>query len=206
MASVYQMMKGSIVPMTCALSMVLLRKRYFRHQFTGLVMIVSGMIIIGNTAVGHDGGHAPAQFLGIIIILCSQFFHGFVFVIEEWMFKNYQVHPMEMIGWEGVFASFMTMGILGAIQFIPCNDFNICPNHRIDNLAVALNHYKEDFVVLLFSVMLMISEGFYNTLGVFVTQIASSAQRSTIDVSRTIVIWLFFLVYPGKYHEVFLWE
>ena len=47
------------------------------------------------------------------------------------------------------------------------------------------------------------SIGSFNALGVAVTKNASAAQRSTIDTSRTVLIWLFFLIYPGEGHEVF---
>lgn len=34
---------------------------------------------------------------------------------------------------------------------------------------------------------------------------ASAAQRSTIDNSRTVLIWVFFLIYKGSGHEDFHW-
>ena len=45
----------------------------------------------------------------------------------------------------------------------------------------------------------------FNCLGVSITKYASAAQRSTIDMSRTALIWVFFLVYRGNSHEKFNW-
>lgn len=42
----------------------------------------------------------------------------------------------------------------------------------------------------------------YNATGVMITKYASSTQRSTIDNSKTVIIWLVFL-YTGE--EKFLW-
>jgi hypothetical protein len=47
---------------------------------------------------------------------------------------------------------------------------------------------------------------FFNGFGVAVTKNASSAQRATIDTARTLVIWVFFLIFEvyGK-KEDFYW-
>lgn len=45
----------------------------------------------------------------------------------------------------------------------------------------------------------------FNAFGVSVTKYASSASRSVIDTSRTVLIWFFFLFYTGAGHEKFQW-
>jgi len=40
---------------------------------------------------------------------------------------------------------------------------------------------------------------------VSITKYASAAQRSTIDSSRTAIIWVFFIIYQGSGHEKFEW-
>ena len=42
---------------------------------------------------------------------------------------------------------------------------------------------------------IIVSIASFNALGVTVTKNASAAQRSTIDTSRTDLIWVFFLIY-----------
>ena len=51
----------------------------------------------------------------------------------------------------------------------------------------------------------MISIAFYNFFGLSVTKYASAAQRATLDISRTVLIWVFFLLYPGQGKETFYW-
>jgi hypothetical protein len=46
------------------------------------------------------------------------------------------------------------------------------------------------------SVGICFSIAFFNGFGVTVTKHASAAQRSTIDTSRTVLIWIFFLAVP----------
>ena len=55
------------------------------------------------------------------------------------------------------------------------------------------------------SVFICLSIACFNAFGVAVTKNASAAQRSTIDTSRTVLIWIFFMVVPiyGDYFESF---
>lgn len=55
--------------------------------------------------------------------------------------------------------------------------------------------------------MICFSIASFNAFGVTVTKNASSAQRSTIDTSRTVLIWLFFMTVPvpGVAKESFTW-
>jgi hypothetical protein len=63
-----------------------------------------------------------------------------------------------------------------------------------------------DNVYLLLLVLAMIcSISCFNSFGVSVTKYASSAQRSVVDTARTVLIWMFFLVYKGPGHETFRW-
>ena len=50
-ASVYQMMKGFIVVITCLFSFIFLRKPYFRHHWLGVVFVTGGIIVVGLAAI-----------------------------------------------------------------------------------------------------------------------------------------------------------
>ena len=47
--------------------------------------------------------------------------------------------------------------------------------------------------------------GAYNALGVSITKYASSANRTTVNTSKVVAIWIFFLLYPGHGKEHFEW-
>ena len=44
-------------------------------------------------------------------------------------------------------------------------------------------------VLIVYTVGIMISIGFFNVCGVTTTKLASAAQRATVDSSRTVLIW-----------------
>ena len=59
--------------------------------------------------------------------------------------------------------------------------------------------------ILFLNLGIICSISSFNAFGVAVTKNASAAQRSTIDTSRTVLIWFFFLIYQGAGHEKFEW-
>lgn len=54
--SVYQMMRGLIVVITAFLSIIFLNKKLYRHHWTGVVLILSGVFIVGYVSVAAAGG------------------------------------------------------------------------------------------------------------------------------------------------------
>src|SRR5579875_3467977 len=56
------------------------------------------------------------------------------------------------------------------------------------------------------SILILFSIASFNGFGVAVTKNASSAQRSTIDTCRTLIVWVFFMCIPTEtLHEDFSW-
>ena len=45
----------------------------------------------------------------------------------------------------------------------------------------------------------------FNGCGTCVTKYSSGANRTIMEQSRVLVIWLFFLIKPGHGHEIFSW-
>ena len=48
----------------------------------------------------------------------------------------------------------------------------------------------------------MVAAGF-NGFGVTLTKLTSAANRSVVEQSRVVIIWIFFLIYTGVGHETF---
>jgi hypothetical protein len=69
----------------------------------------------------------------------------------------------------------------------------------------AFRQWGDNPILILQTIGICLSIAFFNAFGVTVTKHASSPQRSTIDTSRTVLIWVFFLAVPvnGNYTEHF---
>ncbi len=57
----------------------------------------------------------------------------------------------------------------------------------------AFKDFNANPLILVLSICICFSIATFNAFGVTVTKNASSAQRSTIDTSRTVLIWIFFM-------------
>ena len=76
----------------------------------------------------------------------------------------------------------------------------------MEDTIQAFRDYAANPTLILQSVAVTFTMAFFNGFGVAVTKNASSAQRATIDTARTLVIWVFFLIFEvyGK-KEDFYW-
>jgi drug/metabolite transporter (DMT)-like permease len=115
------MMNGSVVAATAILSMVFLKKQYFRQHWTGIVSIVCGVAIVGYGGMKKASNETPTTLLGVIITLCSQVVYGGVYVVDEAIFRKYKAHPLKLMSWEGMFGVPIYILILVILQLIPCN-------------------------------------------------------------------------------------
>ena len=61
----------------------------------------------------------------------------------------------------------------------------------MEDTTRAFQDFGANWVILLLSILICFSIASFNTFGVAVTKNASSAQRSTIDTSRTVLVWIF---------------
>lgn len=205
------MMRGLIVFVAAIFSIIFLKRRYYRHHWSALVFVVGGVAIVGASPVifpeeGQEGEEGGASvILGIILVVIAQLFAGGLFISEEKFLGNYYLHPLKVVGWEGFWGCTIYLILLTIFQFITCSDENICPHGRLEDTPLAFYAMGNNPWIIFFGIGSIFSIAFFNGLGVAVTKYASAAQRSTIDTSRTLLIWLVFLVKPGEGQETFIW-
>lgn len=84
--SVFQMMNGFQVVATAVLSMIFLKKKYYRHHWTAILFIVGGIALVGYGGTRHKVGTSSTSFLGIMITLLAMAVYGGVYVIDEAIF------------------------------------------------------------------------------------------------------------------------
>ena len=209
-ASVYQMMRGGIVVITAILSVLFLKRKQYRHHIFGILLILAGIVIVGVASVvfskddDDEGGGGGTDALGIIMLIISQLFAGSLFIVEEKLLGNYYLHPLKVVGWEGIWGLTIYIILLIIFQQIDCTNA-LCNHGKLEDTLFAFEQMGANTVLVVLIVGGIMSIAFFNFFGVSVTKNASAAQRSTIDTSRTAIIWIFFLIYKGDGHEDFIW-
>jgi hypothetical protein len=119
-----------------------------------------------------------------------------MFIIEEKLLADYYLDPLKIVGLEGVWGVLFYAILLPIFNVIPCDIDNLCNNGYLENTLVAFKDFGNNPILIVLSIGVCFSIAFFNALGVAVTKHASAAQRSTIDTSRTVLIWIFFMAIP----------
>ena len=199
-ASVYQMMKGFIVVITCLFSFIFLRKPYFRHHWLGVVLVTGGIILVGVAAIvfgsgEEDSGSSGSLIAGVVILIIAQFFTATQFLIESRLFDKYYIPPLKLVGYEGLMGLSITIVFITIFAFIPCpsNDFCEVPYDYFTSPIKAMTELVTPATILVCALGIILSISFVNFSGVSVTKYTTAGHRAVIDTSRTVLIWIFFL-------------
>jgi Nucleotide-sugar transporter. len=188
-ASVYQMMRGFIIVVVAAFSVFFLKRRLFRHQILGGGLAFIGVVIVGISSILFQASSAPDPVLGIILILVAQLFHGGMFVTEELFLSRITIDPLQAVGIEGVCGLGYYIILLPILYVIPCNQ-DFCVNGRVEDTALAFEQIAANMALAFTWVSSMVSVSLFNWTGISTTKYAGSLARSTIDTSRTLLVWL----------------
>ncbi len=72
-ASIYQMLRGMIIIVTSAFSVIFLKRKLYRHHWSAVGVIFTGVLLVGVSAVLNTGSN-PNEVIhpfGIVLLLIS---------------------------------------------------------------------------------------------------------------------------------------
>lgn len=185
-ASVVQMTRGAIVIFTCLFSVVFLGRRQYAYHIAGVFLVFLGITLVSlstfmNPAAGHVLHSAVSnKMFGISLCIGAQVFQATMLVYEEKIMSRYSVPPLMVVGMEGTFGI-----IFGSLLLFALNFFHV------ESTPAAIYQMGHSTPLLIAVIGSIFSIALFNFSGVTVTQQASAVARSTVDVSRTIIIWAF---------------
>lgn len=233
--SMFQMMRGLELFFVCLWSKIFLKNPIYRHAYLGVGSLIFGLSLVGlNSLIFKDDNTDVAKdpLVGIILMSTSQFFSSTEYVFQEKFIKHYEVHPFQLVGFEGLWGACMYSILLIAFQYSDCNDWSedmrngVCffynesygmnyDNGTYTEINKTISHIEDsdfafrqmgDNISLLFVyIFYIISIALYNIVGINLTKLVSSTARAVVDTVRTVFIWGFFLIFePVKgTHETF---
>jgi len=110
---------------------------------------------------------------------------------------TYDVNPMYLLGLEGLYSMLLQVIILTSLQFIKCTEtLTLCINGKVEDTMFAFRQIGDNPYILLVLCLYLITSSGFRISGLYLIKIASASNRITIDISRTVLIWAFFLCYP----------
>lgn len=188
-ASIFQMLRGSMVIFTGIISTIFLQTKYNLNQWLSLIVIFLGITVVGSSNL--DNSTNNNTIIGIILIFSAQIFSAAQYVIEEKILLKYNVEPLLAVGLEGIFG-LIIMTIISII-------FQI--TYYIDTLK-GLQQLISFPALYGPSIGIILSISLFNWCGLCITKNISSTSRSTIDIFRTLIIWCISLTLQW---ETFKW-
>ncbi len=210
--SIYQMFRGSLIIITFLMSLFYLKNKHNINHYFGITFTVIGLILVGLAAfiTSKDKLHNDS-ILGIILIVVAQFFSAFQYIYEENIMKNYICHPLQCIGYEGLFGTIISTVLIFIFYFIKCTNgeriteqFCNLDNEgiwRVENIFFAFTQLYYNKILILLLSLYCIGITIYNITGIAVTKYTTATTRAVVDTVRTIFIWVYFLM-PFNHEDV----
>lgn len=132
-ASMWQMLRGTVICITAVLKRVVLNHRLRNHMWVGVGIITAAMVVVasvpfivpvnnGGTAEENAASTADAE-LGIMLVLLGCLAQGVQYVFEEKVMAVDNIPPLVVIGFEGIWGTLLTLLIVYPISnYIPGSD------------------------------------------------------------------------------------
>ena len=201
-ASVFQMLRGSMVIFSAILSIIFLKKHIRAYEWTAIAITIVALVMIGVAGVfipqvtsesGTDYSTSD-KVLGCVLVILSQLVQAGQIVTEEFILKDINMPALQIVGWEGIWGLVMMV-------LIACPFALICPGGDPSPLGGSLENILDSFIqlfssgsVALVSVIFIIAVMLYNIFGMLVTSSSSAVNRTILEAVRTLLIWIFMLI------------
>ena len=198
-ASVFQMLRGSMIIFSACLSVVVLRKKLHAYHWTGVGICCLAIVVVGysnmmaSSAAEVTANTVPQSkvVFGMALIIVGQVIQASQVVLEEKLLRGYTIEPFQIVGMEGVWGSLaMLLIFFPALYLMPGSDVGGSQENLYDTIVMMSNNKSLQYLVLLY----VFSVFTYNMSGMLVTYALSAVHRTMLEASRTAVIWMVDLV------------
>jgi len=197
-ASVFQMLRGTLVIFAGLLTVVLLRRRLHSHNWLGIVLISAGAALVGASSIifdktdstkpGSDTPNAANPLLGNFLVAIAQLLNALQFIVEEKFLKQFHPPVLVAVGSEGVVGLILCAFALPLMSYLPGPR-----GAPIDDAVAGFREISANSTLRLTTIVTVLSIAVFNFSGVSVTKRLSGASRAAIDACRTAIIWLYCL-------------
>lgn len=209
-ASIVQMLRGFVIVFTMLFAWLFLHRKPKIYQVVGVLFALSGLVMVGGSAVANDyvqgsSTHSVKDtILGIGLVLCSQVFSSIQFVFEEKLLKQNTgktapIPSLFLVGSEGIAGAFLSLAVaLPTVNAIHGSDHGSYENFK--NSTYMLFHNTQIGVL---QFLYFISIAFFNWSSFVYSKALSATARTLVDALRTILVWIVMAsIYPLT-HEAY---
>jgi len=211
-ASVYQMLRGTLVIFAAGFTVVLLRRRLHTHHAFGVVLIAAGAALVGAANVVYDDGggrvgvgvraarvwlpmsgpppHPPPPphaarnaLIGNLLVVGAQAATALQFILEEKVLAAHRTPALLAVGLEGAWGLLLCAGALPLLSTVTLH------GKPLDDASAALRAITASPRLAASTAACVLSIAAFNFCGVSVTQRLDGASRAAADICRTLLVW-----------------
>ena len=220
-ASIFQMLKGSIIVMTFLMSKFIIKNKHILDHYIAVPISTLGVFLVGlsaylnadeNENTESSSASAGETLLGISLMIISMFILSIQFCFDEHFMRKYSCHPLICIGYEGVFGFFINLFLCILFYFIKCGTYdireqapyfvkNMCTRSgveenvwRPEDIIFAFKQLFDSGVLMTIVPITIFFMASFNILGVSITKYGSATTRAITDNVRSFLVWLYFLM------------
>ena len=136
-ASVFQMLRGSVILFTGIFSVVFLGRKLYAFHWIGMSSVLFGTMIVGVASVIYpdtsNAASASNPLLGDIIIVLAQIVTAVQMVVEEKLVSGRGIPALQAVGWEGVWGFSVLSCVLVGMYYAP----------GVLGFTAELNHFED---------------------------------------------------------------
>lgn len=185
-ASVWQMMRGSLLVFTSFLSVFFLKRELYGYNYFAVCTSTVGLALVGCSAMlDGDGAGSSNVGLGIALTVLSQFFAASQMVIEELYVKKRKCPAEQVVGSEGVWGICIMIVLLSVMYNVPGSD-----DGSYENVFDSWKMISDSATLSRLIALYTVSIASFNFLGVTIAGQLSSLHRTINDAMRTGIVWV----------------
>eukprot|EP00727_Mastigamoeba_balamuthi_P006024 m51a1_g2040 putative transmembrane protein c2orf18 homolog (427) ;mRNA; r:1355245-1356998 len=210
-ASVWQMLRGSLIIFSCIATRVLLKRKTLMYKWLAVSITIAGLILVGLSSVftttssttgsgssEEESSSQPAwqSALGIVLVIVAMAMSGTQMVVQEYFVRKHRdLHPLQVPGTEGCFGvTLMIFVVLPITYFIPGNNPSSMRRGSFDNVIDAFMMMGNHIPLLFYILVYICSDAMFNFFGISITKYLSAVHRTIIDACRSILVWFWQLL------------
>ena len=210
-ASITTMFDGGNTICVFLLSLFFLKNTHSQNNFIGVFLLIIGLFFISLSAINDKNRrfeHTETTsglvqtIVGIICCIFCNIFTALHAITEEYIFKTRIIHPIKLIGFEGLFGSifsFTLILIFSQIKFGKSIEF-LCIKDKetgslyIENFYIAIRQILEEKQIIFLVILLFFLFIIYNYCYITITKVTNATTNIVLYNLTALFIWIFFLI------------
>lgn len=187
--TVWQLFHGFQLLFTTLFAVTYRKQQLFLYDWLGLFVTILGMCVagVGIMLRQENKGDVFNVFIAFILVIFSHGLKGFQTILEEKLTHDHNVSPIDLIGIEGFWGSYITILICIPI----CNVLNPTLGVGLyENTREAFSMLNKSRKLTILLIFYMITITIYSYGGVLVTSQESAVHRSMYELARPFLVWI----------------